>query len=186
MDVKFLLKEGKGLTSGRVDGLYTRLAQHGIDVVTDDRMDVTHLADYRYHIDLGGGGGTTVSGLFAKLAMPGLLFHHETTMTEFLLNDELKPYIHYIPVKMDLSDLMEKLRWAESHPKESETIAKAATAFAIWLKEKSTADELLLKYVKEPMKDLMWNYVHTAGTNKLLDDYVTAGIPRKRVRVIPL
>ena len=41
-----------------------------------ERMSLEELAQYKYHIDLGGGGGTTWSGTIEKLALPGLLFHH--------------------------------------------------------------------------------------------------------------
>jgi hypothetical protein len=50
--------------------LFATLAEHGIATTTMDRMDVSDLADYKYHIDLGGGGGTSWSGMPAKLAMP--------------------------------------------------------------------------------------------------------------------
>lgn len=42
--------------------------------------------------------------------------------------DQLKPGIHFVPVKPDMSDLAEKLAWARDNPKEAETIAKAGQA----------------------------------------------------------
>eukprot|EP00930_Biecheleria_cincta_P087991 TRINITY_DN77234_c0_g1_i1.p1 TRINITY_DN77234_c0_g1~~TRINITY_DN77234_c0_g1_i1.p1 ORF type:complete len:443 (-),score=51.86 TRINITY_DN77234_c0_g1_i1:417-1745(-) len=42
----------------------------------------------------------------------------------------LKPYIHFIPVKRDLSDLTKQLRWAMSHDSEVQAIAKRAREFA--------------------------------------------------------
>ena len=42
----------------------------------------------------------------------------------------LKPGVHYIPLKEDLSDLIDKITWAKSHPAECEQIAKNATGFA--------------------------------------------------------
>ena len=43
-----------------------------------DRLSARQLAAYRYQLDLGGAGGTTWTGTLEKLAMPGMLFHHET------------------------------------------------------------------------------------------------------------
>ena len=34
----------------------------------------------------------------------------------------LNPFEHYIPIKYDFSDLIEKIKWAEDNPKESEAI----------------------------------------------------------------
>ena len=48
--------------------------------------------------------GTTWSGTIQKLAMPGLLFHHETEVKDYLF-DLIKPYEHYVPVRRDLADL---------------------------------------------------------------------------------
>ena len=76
----------------------------------DDYMDLETLATYKYQIDIGGGGGTTWSGTLEKLAMPGVLFHHVTPTKDYF-HDLLVPYVHYIPVKDDLSDLREKYEW---------------------------------------------------------------------------
>lgn len=85
-------------------------------------------AEYKYQIDLAGGGGTTWTGTIAKLAMPGLLFHHITPMKDYF-HDRLKPWKHYVPVSPDLSDLEEKVAWAENNPAEAQRIADQATEF---------------------------------------------------------
>lgn len=42
----------------------------------------------------------------------------------------LKPYVHYIPVQNDLSDLLKKILWAKEHDEEAKIIADQATKFA--------------------------------------------------------
>lgn len=42
----------------------------------------------------------------------------------------LKPQVHYVPVKNDLSDLIEKIEWAKSHDDECRKIAEHARDFA--------------------------------------------------------
>jgi len=101
----------------------------GLDVVTDQYMDKDELASYRYHIDLGGGGGTTWEGTLTKLALPGLLFHHET-LTKDDFHDRMVPWKHYVPVKMDLSDLKDRFDWAEAHPDTAQEISRAGTELA--------------------------------------------------------
>jgi len=87
-----------------------------------ERMSLEGLAQYKYHIDMGGGGGTTWTGTMTKMAMPGLLFHHMTPTKDYI-HEYMKPWIHYVPIKADLSDLREKYEWAESHPEAAEMIA---------------------------------------------------------------
>lgn len=45
-------------------------------------------------------------------------------------NDDLKPFVHYIPVKADLSDLQEKYDWAEANPEKAKEIAANALEYA--------------------------------------------------------
>ena len=99
-----------------------------IGVATGESMTLHELAKYKYHIDFGGGGGTTWSGTIEKLALPGLLFHHVTPMKDYI-HDHLVPWRHYIPVSADLNDLKSKFDWAESHPVEAKRIADEGTKF---------------------------------------------------------
>ena len=62
-------KYGDWTKFGLASGGYMNLADH---------------AKYRYHIDLGGGGGTTWTGTIEKLGLPGLLFHHETPTKDYV------------------------------------------------------------------------------------------------------
>uniref|UniRef100_A0A1A8ICF7 KDEL (Lys-Asp-Glu-Leu) containing 1 n=1 Tax=Nothobranchius kuhntae TaxID=321403 RepID=A0A1A8ICF7_NOTKU len=43
---------------------------------------------------------------------------------------ELRPWEHYIPIKADLGDLLEKIRWAQDHDEEAKKIALAGQRFA--------------------------------------------------------
>jgi len=77
---------------------------------------------------LGGGGVTTWFGTLDKLGMPGLLFHHETSAKDNF-HDEILPWIHYIPINEDLSDLKEKFDWAEANSDEARRISEAGTEY---------------------------------------------------------
>ena len=44
---------------------------------------------------------------------------------------ELVPWKHYIPVKNDLSDLLEKIQWAKTHDAEAKIIAQNGRTFAL-------------------------------------------------------
>ncbi len=41
----------------------------------------------------------------------------------------LKPWVHYVPVRADLSDLMEKIHWCKTHDSKCKDIASNAVAF---------------------------------------------------------
>ena len=56
--------------------------RESIGVDAKERATEELIAKYKYQIDIGGGGGTTWSGLIPKLSMPGVLLHHETSMKD--------------------------------------------------------------------------------------------------------
>lgn len=119
LDAKFF---NWGTRSGRRDGL---------DLVDSTHIELDAFARYKYQLDLGGGGGTTWSGTLPKLSMPGVLLHHETMMKDSYF-DLLTPYEHYLPLKTDLSNLEELMRWVESNPTKAQTISRNA---AEWVRE---------------------------------------------------
>lgn len=92
-------------------------------------MKPSEMAAYRYQIDIGGAGGTSWTGTLEKLAMPGLLLHHETPAMDWFY-PELVPWKHYVPIRTDLTDLKDKYDWAESNKQQAQKIAHSGTLFA--------------------------------------------------------
>lgn len=41
-------------------------------------------------------------------------------------DERIHPYVHYLPVKLDFSNLQEQLDWALGHDKEAQAIAEQA------------------------------------------------------------
>lgn len=97
-------------------------------LVTDDHVGLETFGRYRYQLDLGGGGGTTWSGVIPKLSLPGVLLHHETMMIDSYF-PLLKPWEHYLPLESDLSNLQELIQWVEHHPKQARIISDKANAW---------------------------------------------------------
>ncbi|KAJ7614515.1 hypothetical protein FB45DRAFT_874040 [Roridomyces roridus] len=73
--------------------------------------------------------GHTFSGRYLGLLKSGLLVFKTTGFTEYF-SDWLRPYEHYIPVKVDLSDLVDRIRWAIDNDDEAERIQQAGQRFA--------------------------------------------------------
>ena len=110
-----------------------------LDLDTREHIEEDTFGKYRYQLDLGGGGGTTWSGVIPKLAMPGVLFHHVTSMKDSYF-DLLKPYEHYYPLKEDFSNFEELVQEVRDDPEKAKRISAAATA---WVKEFRKVGSLL-------------------------------------------
>ena len=63
------------------------------------------------------------------LAGGSLVFKQESSYFEHFYSG-LKPWVHYVPVKEDLEDLLEKLEWAKKNDQEAKQIAEAGQMFA--------------------------------------------------------
>ena len=67
----------------------------------------------------------------------------------------LKPYVDHVPVKDDLSDLEDKIRWCREHDEECRKIAENAKAFY----DKYVARDALLDYVEMVCKAISKRFV---------------------------
>ncbi len=72
----------------------------------------------------------TFPGFQWRLLSGSLTFKQESDEVQYFYS-ALKPYEHYIPIKNDMSDLVEKINWAKEHDAECHKIAENARAFAL-------------------------------------------------------
>ncbi|KAJ6579157.1 glycosyl transferase family 90-domain-containing protein [Mycena vulgaris] len=82
---------------------------------------------FKYALDV---DGTTFSGRYLGLLRSGSLVFKATVFEEYF-NDWLRPYEHYVPVLPDLSDLVEKIEWANAHPEEARLIQQRGMQVAM-------------------------------------------------------
>lgn len=160
-DMKFAayLDKGKSPTLGSAK--YRAWEAVGIGVARG--MSAVDLARYRYHIDLGGGGGTTWTGTLEKLAMPGLLFHHVTPTKDYF-HDRLRAWKHYVPVAPNLRDLQRKFEWAEGHPAQARRIAEAGADFVRRLGTPEGFGEMFREDFVEPLRRTIEAYQPVGAT----------------------
>mgnify|MGYP003454944025 CR=1 FL=1 len=89
-------------------------------------VDEDHLA-YKYLISIDG-------NTCAWLRVPWILLSNSVLLKQESQKIEmfyagLKPYVHYVPVSEDISDVFEKLRWLQHHDAEAKIISENATSF---------------------------------------------------------
>ncbi|KAJ8388562.1 hypothetical protein AAFF_G00132760 [Aldrovandia affinis] len=99
------------------EGLYGPLVKH---------VSFFDFFKFKYQIN--------VDGTVAAYRLPYLLAGDSVVLKQDSLYYEhfygdLRPWEHYIPFKSDLSDLLDKVRWAREHDQEARKIAMAAQQF---------------------------------------------------------
>ncbi|XP_059758854.1 protein O-glucosyltransferase 2 isoform X3 [Balaenoptera ricei] len=91
-----------------------------------------------------------VDGTVAAYRLPYLLVGDSVVLKQDSIYyehfyNELQPWKHYIPVKSNLSDLLEKLKWAKDHDEEAKKIAKTGQEFA---RNNLMGDDIFCYYFK--------------------------------------
>lgn len=87
---------------------------------------------YKYLLDI---DGVTVSWRgYQLLGAESVVLLQDSVQGEFFFHD-LKPWVHYVPLKHDLSDVVEKIQYLEDNDEVAFKIAKAARLF--WMQDLS-------------------------------------------------
>lgn len=102
-------------------------------VQKEDHLKYKFLAD----VD---GNSCSFERYFWLLASNSLVLKQTTPNIQWYYG-ALEPYVHYLPVKEDLSDLLEKMAWAKEHDAESEAMAEKASQFT---KEHLSSEDTLV------------------------------------------
>lgn len=84
------------------------------------------LYKFQIHID----GFVSAWRLVTLLFMKSLIFRVSSEWYEYYYKD-LKPWVHYIPIKRDLSDLVDKINWCIINDNISKKIAENGYKFAV-------------------------------------------------------
>ncbi|KAL7481502.1 hypothetical protein ACHAW6_007202 [Cyclotella cf. meneghiniana] len=168
-DIKFshFIHQGKKTPTDQGQ-TYRRFQENGIPAI-GEYIPLETLATYRYHIDLGGGGGTTWSGTLEKLALPGLLFHHVTPTKDYF-HDALVAWVHYVPIREDLSDLKQKYEWAEANPVEAKMIARRGTEWVKrWFGTEEGFGQVFDVFYRERLRGVVDAYLHEDDWREVLE-----------------
>ena len=130
------------ITPEEIDAAFCRFSSNNLGIIAPEDADqfraqvpysplisqVDHL-QYKYQIALDG-VTATYPGFQWRLLSGCVTFKQETDDIMWFYAG-LKPWFHYIPVKKDCSDILEKLRWAKAHDKVAHAIARCAKNFAL-------------------------------------------------------
>jgi len=118
-------------------------------------MDEWESSEFQYVLDVDGNGW---SGRFKRMMTNHALIFKSTVYLEWL-TDRIAPWVHYVPIQMDYSDLYDSLFFFRGdvngeggHPELAEKIAEAGREWSLrfWRKEDMTAYlfRLYLEYAR--------------------------------------
>jgi len=115
-------------------------------------------SNYKYIINID--GHVTAFRLSLELSFGSVILLVKSNYHIWYMN-MLKPYVHYVPVESDLSDLIEKIRWCRSNDAKCQEIASNALQFYNkYLRKNGVLDYLqkLLFDLKKETGVYLYNY----------------------------
>jgi hypothetical protein len=117
----------------------------------DGIMSIEDQLKYKYILDVDGHSNTWCATVW-KLYSGSVLLKTNSIWKQWYY-DELKPWIHYVPIENDFSDINEKIQWCIDHDKECFNITQRAKIFVEeklnWEKVKADTITIFKKYIEE-------------------------------------
>lgn len=113
----------------RVDVGFSQIVQGEQDCTKwlKPKMAWHEMIQYKYIMSLE--GNDVASGLRWQLLSNSVVFMPPPTRETWFLEGQLVPYVHFIPVFENFTNIVTQLEWAEAHPKECEAIVRNATEY---------------------------------------------------------
>lgn len=111
------------------------------------RRSFTSMADqleFKYILSLE--GNDVATGLKWMLISNSVVFMSRPTTVSFLMEDELVPFVHYVPLEDDYSDLLQMVLWAHENDEKCKWIADQATSYMeqLWTSQQAKRDNALI------------------------------------------
>lgn len=117
----------------------------------DDYMSIEDQIKYKYILDIDGWTNTW-DGTIWKLYSGSVLLKTESIWKQWYY-DDLKPYIHYVPVNNDFSNLNEQIEWCQNNQDKCKEITNNAKKFVLenlnFEKVKNDIINVVIKNFKE-------------------------------------
>jgi hypothetical protein len=95
--------------------------------INKKNKSIDEMLKYKYIISIP--GNDKDSGLNWKLASKSLVLMAQPKIESWLMEGLLKPYVHYVPLKDDYSDLEEQINWCKLYDDKCREIVKKANKF---------------------------------------------------------
>uniref|UniRef100_A0A7S4VG91 Glycosyl transferase CAP10 domain-containing protein n=1 Tax=Alexandrium monilatum TaxID=311494 RepID=A0A7S4VG91_9DINO len=97
-------------------------------LISDEPMGVEEQAHYKYAIAVE--GDSAPDRAYWQLFTGSVLLLPDGPWQVYAVHGLLEPFVHYVPVRYDLGDLLEKVTWLREHDEKARSIAQRAATFA--------------------------------------------------------
>jgi hypothetical protein len=175
LDAKLTNKDGNNVNSKSIkfDPKYGIGSMNTNIGLSGGFLTMADQSKYKYiiHID----GNVNAYRLLATMLTGSLILRVTSQYTSWV-DHMIQNKVHYIPVKADLSDLLDVIRWCKTNDDKCQEIARNGMEFAKSILSK--------KYIQSYLQNALWS-LSKGSPVTILDENVILQKPRKTQKAIP-
>jgi hypothetical protein len=116
-----------------------------------DYLSVGEMLKYRFNVSIE--GWDMASNLQWILASNSIAMAPKMVIESWFMESKLEPWVHYIPIEDDCSDLIEVYEWALMHPNACDVINRNAKMFMNEFVDKKREREIFFRVVKKYLEN---------------------------------
>lgn len=156
--------------------LYGQNVDEKYEKYKKNSVSINEHCKYKYLLDMEGNDVST--GLKWKMSTNSVIMKTSATCRSWFMEDKLLPWVHYVPLKSDYSDLYEKYIWCENNPDKCLNIINNANIYTTMFinnNENELCSKILKRYVKNIKISENYNFqleIPTYNKN-LADDFIS-------------
>lgn len=98
-----------------------------------DTKTMETMSEYKYLLIIE--GNDVASGLKWSMASSSVVMMPIPQIASWFMEDHLEPFVHFIPVRDDFTDIAERFQWAETHADKCKEIIKNANEFVTFFSD---------------------------------------------------
>ncbi len=131
---------------------YVKSRPEKFKITCSPQMDITKQIDYKYIIVADGNVATY--GLFWALSSGSVVLKQDSEHIQYIqdesicIHEIIKPWIHYVPIKRDFSDLVEKINYLLQNENKAIEISKNSREYSLKYFNESILKQQLNKSVE--------------------------------------
>lgn len=146
-----LMKQWFGVNDN-IDIAFSHICQgkNGYIEYVKGKVDIHEFLKYKYILSVE--GNDKDSGISWKLNSNSLVFMTRPTKVSWLMEDKLIPDYHYVLLKDDFSDLLEKYEWCENNPDQCVEIINNANNYMRLFDDNKHEEQLEKQVIDEYFK----------------------------------
>ena len=143
------LQRNSSLIDAALIGMYPTykggITCNGITLVAANRSSLQELQQYKVLVVLE--GNDVSSALKWNLVSNSVILMSPPTRTSWAMEELLEPWVHYVPIHTNLSNLEEMIRWVGNNDDFARRISERATLYIydLWISPEAKKEDMQVK-----------------------------------------